>query len=71
LTLLQEGFVKNSDISNMVRATTAGTVIDLPLKEGSSVIERNNFNDGTTIAVVARLDSFILRQGKRKRPSIS
>jgi HlyD family secretion protein len=59
LTLLEEGFVKNQDISNIVKATTSGTIIDLPIKEGSSVIERNNYNDGTTLAVIARLDSFI------------
>jgi HlyD family secretion protein len=61
LTLLQEGFTQNQDLSNMVKATTDGNIIDLPLKEGASVIERNNFNDGTTIAVVARLDSFIFK----------
>ncbi len=61
LTLIQEGFVKNADISNIVKATASGTIIDLPLKEGSSIIERNNFNNGTTLATVARLDIFIFR----------
>lgn len=61
LTLLQEGFTKKQDLSNMVKATTTGTIIDLPLKEGASIIERNNFNDGTNIAVVARLDSFVFK----------
>lgn len=61
LTLIQEGFVKNADISNIVKATASGTIIDLPLKEGSSVIERNNFNNGTTLTVVARLDTFVFR----------
>lgn len=61
LTLIQEGFVKNADISNVVKSTTSGTVIDIPIKKGASVIERNNFNSGTTLVVVARLDSFIFR----------
>lgn len=61
LTLIQEGFVKNADISNIVRATASGTIIDLPLKSGSSVIERNSFNTGTTLAVIARLDTFVFR----------
>lgn len=61
LTLLQKGYVENSEISNKIVATTDGTIIDLPLKEGASVIERNNFNDGTTIAVIARLDSFMFK----------
>lgn len=61
LTLIQDGIVKNTERYNIVKATAAGTIIDLPLKEGASVIERNNFNSGTAIAVVARLDMFIYR----------
>lgn len=61
LTLIQEGFVKNADISNIVKATASGTIIDLPIKTGSSVIERNSYNSGSTLAVVARLDTFVFR----------
>lgn len=61
LTLIQEGFVKNTERYNIVKTTAKGTVIDLPLKGGSSVIERNNFNNGSTIATVARLDTFIYK----------
>ncbi len=61
LTLIRKGFVKSADLSNIVKATTSGAIIDLPLKEGSSVIERSNFSNGTTIAVIARLDTFIFR----------
>jgi HlyD family secretion protein len=61
LMIIKEGFVKNTTISNIVRATAEGTIIDLPLKEGSSITERNNFNDGTTIAIVARLDTFVFK----------
>ncbi|MCF6297029.1 MAG: efflux RND transporter periplasmic adaptor subunit [Flavobacteriaceae bacterium] len=61
LTLIQKGFVENSDISNIVKSTASGTIIDLPLNKGSSVIERNNFDNGTTLAVVARLDTFVFR----------
>lgn len=61
LTLIQAGFLKDAEISNVVKATAAGTIIDLPLKEGSSLIERNNFNNGTTLAVIARLDTFVFK----------
>jgi HlyD family secretion protein len=61
LTLILEGTVQDADISNIIKATAAGTIIDLPLKKGSSVIERNNFNAGTTIATVANIDTFIFR----------
>ncbi len=61
LTLIMEGTVRDADISNIIKATASGTVIDLPLKVGSSVIERNNFNAGTTIATIANIDTFIFR----------
>jgi HlyD family secretion protein len=38
-----------------------GTVLDIPVKEGSSVIEANNFNEGTTIAVVADMKDLIFQ----------
>ena len=49
------------DISNIVKAPTDGTVLRIPVKLGSSVIKRNNFNQGTNIATIAELDSFIFR----------
>jgi HlyD family secretion protein len=38
-------------------------VLDVPLKEGSSVIESNTFNEGTTIATVADMGEMIF-EGK-------
>jgi HlyD family secretion protein len=38
-------------------------VLDVPVKEGNSVIERNNFNEGTTIATIADMTDLIF-QGK-------
>ncbi|MEM8908028.1 MAG: efflux RND transporter periplasmic adaptor subunit, partial [Bacteroidota bacterium] len=60
LALLREGATKNSkQISNIVVSTVDGMVLDVPVEEGSSVIERNNFNEGTTIASVADMNSLI------------
>jgi HlyD family secretion protein len=60
LQLLKEGVTKNSrQVSNIVVSTLEGMVLDLPVEEGSSVIERNNFNEGTSIAVVADMNSLI------------
>ena len=42
-------------------STVDGTVLDVPVKEGSSVIEANNFNEGTTIAVVADMKDLIFQ----------
>jgi len=49
------------DITNIVKAPTDGTILDIPVKRGASVIKRNNFNQGTNIALIAKLDSFVFR----------
>lgn len=65
LQLIKEGITKNvGAVSNtIVRSTIDGMVLDVPLKEGSSVIESNTFNEGTTIAVVADMGEMIF-EGK-------
>lgn len=44
-----------------IRATTSGLVLDVPVKEGTSVIQSNTFNDGTTIATVADMSNLIFQ----------
>ncbi|NND33614.1 MAG: HlyD family efflux transporter periplasmic adaptor subunit, partial [Saprospiraceae bacterium] len=64
LQLLKEGASrKYGQISNTVVSTVDGMVLDVPVEEGTSVIERNNFNEGTSIAVVADMNSLIF-EGK-------
>ncbi|MGB3590166.1 MAG: efflux RND transporter periplasmic adaptor subunit [Nonlabens sp.] len=46
-----------------VRATVAGMVLDVPVKEGNQVIEANNFNEGTPIATIADIKKMIF-EGK-------
>ncbi len=46
-----------------VRATVSGMVLDVPVKEGNQVIEANNFNEGTPIALLADVDKMIF-EGK-------
>ncbi|GAA5222360.1 efflux RND transporter periplasmic adaptor subunit [Membranihabitans marinus] len=60
LRLLKEGVDQNSkQVANIVSSTVSGMVLDVPVEEGSSVIERNNFNEGTTIATVANMNTLI------------
>jgi HlyD family secretion protein len=60
--LIKEGASKRSGkVSNLVMSTVEGTVLDVPVKEGSSVIEANNFNEGTTIASVADMGDMIFQ----------
>lgn len=60
LQLLREGASRNSrQVANVVTSTVDGMVLDIPIEEGSSVIERNNFNEGTTIASIADMQTLI------------
>ncbi len=60
LALLREGASRNSkQVANVVVSTVDGMVLDIPVEEGSSVIERNNFNEGTSIAIVADMNALI------------
>jgi HlyD family secretion protein len=51
------GTGKQSNVN--VGSTVDGMVIDVPVKVGYSVIESNNFNPGTTIAIVADMNDMI------------
>ncbi len=50
-----------SESNTLVRATITGLVLDVPVKVGSSVIQANTFNDGTTIATVADMGNLIFK----------
>ncbi len=63
LQVVRDGISRSSAGNTIVRSTIAGMVLDVPVKEGNSVIERNNFNEGTTIASVADMGDLIF-QGK-------
>src|SRR6185503_5742 len=52
-----------SAATTLIRATASGMVLDVPVKVGSSVIQANNFNEGTTIASVADMGDMIF-EGK-------
>ena len=45
----------------IVAATSDGTVIDVPVKVGYSVIAANNFNPGTTVATIADMNDMIFQ----------
>ncbi len=55
LSLVRDGISgnKSMETNTLVRSTIDGTILDVPIKVGNSVIQSNNFNDGTTIATVA------------------
>lgn len=61
LQLVREGATRGAGKTSMliVTATASGMVIDVPVKVGFSVIQANNFNPGTTVAIVADMDDMI------------
>jgi HlyD family secretion protein len=63
LAIVREGVSRyNATESNtMVRATVDGLVLDVPVQVGSSVIQANTLNDGTTVAVIADMSDLIFR----------
>lgn len=65
LQLVKEGITKKSgEISNtLIRSTIQGMVLDVPVEVGTSVIQANTFNEGTTIASVADMGEMIF-EGK-------
>jgi len=65
LELIRKGVTKNSatTTNTLIRSTIDGMVLDVPVKEGFSVIQANTFNAGTTIGIVADMNDMIF-QGK-------
>ncbi|MCU0428700.1 MAG: efflux RND transporter periplasmic adaptor subunit [Cytophagaceae bacterium] len=60
LQIVKEGTRKNASTStNLIRSTSSGMLLDVPVREGSYVIESNTFNEGTTIAMVADMNDMI------------
>ncbi len=63
LSIVKEGVSKENEQQSqtLVRATITGLVLEVPVKVGSSVIQANTMNDGTTIAKVADMSDLIFK----------
>ena len=63
LQLIREGVSKKSGTvtNTLIRSTIKGMVLDVPVEVGNSVIESNNFNEGTTVASVADMGEMIFK----------
>lgn len=61
--IIRDGIARRSGAysNTQIRSTIAGTILDIPVKVGNSVIQSNNFNDGTTIATIADLGDMIFK----------
>jgi len=63
LEIIRDGIARNSSMSSttQIRSTITGMILNIPVKVGNSVIQSNNFNEGTTIASVANMKDMIFR----------
>lgn len=61
LKLLKEGVAKQASGQNdtLIESTVNGMVLDVPVKEGATVVETNSFNEGTSIAFIADMNSLV------------
>lgn len=62
-TIVREGVSRHNakESNTLVRATITGLVLDVPVKVGSSVIQANTMNDGTTVATIADMNNLIFK----------
>lgn len=63
LQLVRDGASKKGRAQNLIYSPVSGMVLDVPVKVGGSVIERNNFNEGTTICSIADMGKLVF-EGK-------
>jgi HlyD family secretion protein len=63
LDLIKNGVTKKAQTATntLVRSTVNGMVLDVPIKEGNSVIQSNTFNNGTAICTVADMQDMIFK----------
>lgn len=65
LQIIQKGTASGfGNLANTnIRAEISGTVLEIPVREGMSVIESNTFSPGTTVATIADMNKMIF-EGK-------
>lgn len=63
LQLIRDGASTNQDDASntLIRSTISGMILKVPVEVGNSVIETNNFNEGTTIATIADMSEMIFK----------
>ncbi|XCF06713.1 efflux RND transporter periplasmic adaptor subunit [Tamlana crocina] len=62
--IIKQGSISGGSSANTnIVAQIQGTILEIPVREGDQVIQSNNFNAGTTIAVIADMSKMIF-EGK-------
>ena len=52
---------ETSGISNIIYSTDDGTILELPIKVGGSIMARGTFSEGSPIAKIAKLDLLLFK----------
>jgi HlyD family secretion protein len=63
--LIKEGVAEQESAANntLIQSTVTGMVLEIPVKEGDTVVETNAFNAGTTVAMIADMSALVF-EGK-------
>ena len=62
LQIAESGYTKSQGFSaNVVKATSRGTILDLPVKEGSAVKGTSDQTNGTVVAVIGDMTDFLFK----------
>lgn len=56
-----KGKYEGDMVSNIIKATNNGTILDLPVKEGGSVMARGTLSEGSTIARIADMRQLVFK----------
>lgn len=60
LLMLTTGIASSDkELSNIIYAPAGGTILSLISEKGSPVIKQNNYNEGTTLATIANMESLV------------
>jgi HlyD family secretion protein len=61
IDIIKKGMSKSTEAysNTLIKSTISGMILDIPVKVGNSVIQTNNFNEGTTIAAIADMSDLI------------
>jgi len=59
LKIIKEGGRDINGNQSLIRSTISGTILEVPVKVGDTIIQSNTFNEGTTIAIVADMKTLV------------
>ena len=61
IDIIKKGMSKSTAAysNTLIKSTISGMILDIPVKVGNSVIQTNNFSEGTTIAAIADMSDLI------------